>query len=315
MKWLPRAILLMRLCAGSLVEASRCMLNRQNGVNLSTLKYNVSSKRAANFKTNARRTCFALISYIWSLSATPKRSCACEINLNLTDLHGNGYWLADTATQLYADENISHLLLALLSLGEDKSHRDENVISEANTLRRNTRTLRACRPPAGCGFAKVSVSKPDMLSNCFIRGRGNVIPAVHTPESLCARYEASWMKNNVHTRSGTQLDSTSESRYVVPLTSSINIIKICSSKAASAATELTAEGCCCQKTWRRTLSRWLRIMQIWLTGFHCPVITTLCIYTVKPLENLIKSAQIGNESSWYAPPFTSSHYSVCVCTF
>lgn len=64
MKWLPRAILLRCLCAGSLVEASRCMLNRQNGVNLSTLKYNVSSKRAANFKTNARRTCFALINYI-----------------------------------------------------------------------------------------------------------------------------------------------------------------------------------------------------------------------------------------------------------
>lgn len=137
----------------------------------------------------------------------------------------------------------------------------------------------------------------------------------HPPKSLCARYEASWMKNNVHTRSGTQLDSTSESRYVVSLTSSINIMKICSSKAASAATELTAEGCCCQKTWRRTLSRWLKIMQIWLTGFHCPVITTLCIYTAKLLENLIKSAQIGNESSWYVPPFTSSHYSVCVCPF
>lgn len=193
--------------------------------------------------------------------------------------------------------------------GEDKSHRDENVISEANTPRRNACVPRVCRPPAGRGLAKVSVSKPDMPSNCFIRGRGNVIPAVHTPESLCARYEAGWMKNNVRTRSGTQLDSTSESRYVVSLTSSINITKICSSKAASTATELTAEGCCRQKTWRRTLSRWLKAMQIWLTGFHWPVITTLCIYTAKPLENLIKSAQIGNESSWYVPPFTSSHYS------
>lgn len=47
----------------------------------------------------------------------------------------------------------------------------------------------------------------------------------------------------------------------------------------------------------------------------CNKIRTWCIYTAEPLENLIKSAQIGNESSWYVPPFTSSHYSVCVCAF
>lgn len=241
----------------SVVEASHCVLNHQNAVNLSMFKYNVGSKRAANFKTKARRTCFAFINYVWSVSATPKRSCGCEINLNLTDLHGNGYWLADTATQLYADENISHLLLALLSLGKDKSHRDENVIFWG----KHSAAERA-HPPSVPSASRMWVCKGERIKT------GYAIKLLHTRQRKCDPCGAhpriaaceigshSWMKNNVHTRSGTQLDSTSESRCVVSLTSSINITKIFSSKAASAATELTAEGCCCQKTWRRTLSRW-----------------------------------------------------------
>lgn len=60
----------------------------------------------------AKSFCFKPIIFVWSVTGTQRRSCACEISFNHTCLHGNGYWLTGIATQLCrccaAEKNISH---------------------------------------------------------------------------------------------------------------------------------------------------------------------------------------------------------------
>lgn len=59
---------------------------------------------------------------IWSVSGTPTRSCACEINLNHAYLHGNGYWSADIARQLYATETFVYSVFSSLRVDENQLH-------------------------------------------------------------------------------------------------------------------------------------------------------------------------------------------------
>ena len=124
------------------------------------------------------------------------------------------------------------------SLREDNNHHDQNVILKLKLHSKVRRLHRAWLPPVGQGYAKVRISKPDTVSNCFIWSRGNAIPCGAHPETLSTRFEVSWMKNNVHPRSGTQRCSAEfttrhyfKSLYVVSPTSNINITKIYSSSS------------------------------------------------------------------------------------
>lgn len=109
--------------------------------------------------------CVNLIVYVWSVTGTVKRSCACEISFNHTYLHGNGYWLEETATQLChcsTGENVSHLVLILFSKGKQLLQ-DSNVILIKCTTK-------PTGPPSMKSTSWIKVCKgEDIKSGCAIK--------------------------------------------------------------------------------------------------------------------------------------------------
>lgn len=138
---------------------------------------------------------FALIIYVWSVSRTPKRSCACEINLNHTNLHGNGYWLADIATQPYATAVPlrTFLIYSLFcSLREDTNQQDENVILKPTLYNRTYTSSERAFHRQYKGMQRWAYQNWIRYQTISYEAEEMWSPMVHT------------MKNNVHTRSGTQ---------------------------------------------------------------------------------------------------------------
>lgn len=102
-------------------------------------------------------------------------------------------------------DTISHLCLILFSKGTQQKKQDENVTLKLKLLNK------VCAPPppsmastrVGRGYAKVRISKPDTLSNCFMWSRGYVVPRGAHAATLCTRFlkRAEWKKPP---RSGTR---------------------------------------------------------------------------------------------------------------
>lgn len=196
--------------------------------------------------------CIKPIIYVWSVTGTPKWSCACEISFNHTYLHRNGYWLSELPTQpchWCATEYFSFTPCSVLS--------GKTTINKMTTWfwKENCTTKHTSRT----GYAKVSVSKPDTLQYQTVSYEAQEMrsPVVHAPK-LCAQ-DLKWAEWKVACSGTQQRGAEFATRHhfksvcLVCLTSNINITKIYSS-SRSAVKEPTAQGCCCQtsKDTRRT---------------------------------------------------------------
>lgn len=119
--------------------------------------------------------CVNLIVYVWSVTGTVKRSFPCKISFNHTYLHGNGYWLAEIATQLChccTSANVSHLVLNQFSQ-EKQLFQDAKVI----LIKCTTKTS---GPPSMNSTSWIKVCKGEDIKS------GYTIKLFHMKQRKCA---------------------------------------------------------------------------------------------------------------------------------
>lgn len=235
------------------------------------------------------------------MSGTPKRPGACEINLNHTYLHVNEYWSVDGVTQLYATVNTSSVLSGKTGINRMK----QGFWSQP-------RTTDCAHPLSVHSTSRMRVRRGEGIKT------GDAIRRLHVRQRKrgplwCAPYvtvHKIWSELDEKIMCIHALEHSKPARLLCGLPHFKRkhhkniLLKSCAWTDSG--------GLLLSNKWGNMLNQWLKIMQIWRTGFHYSN-NDLFIYAAVPFKNLIKPAQNGNGSKWYLLPFTYSHLSGHVC--